>query len=497
MKPIEHNELATPVTLSKKVVRGGVWIFSLRILNRGLDFFRIIILARLLSPTDFGLFGVAILSISVFETFSQTGFNFALIQKKESIKTYLDTAWTISALRGLALFILVFFSAPIIAAFFNAPQATLIVRFLAISLIFNGFQNIGILFFQKELEFNRLFLLEISTTITSFASTIILAVLLKNVWALVIGGLLANFVRFCISYVIQSYRPIPKIEKDKVLELFSFGKWIFLSTIVIFLVRQGDDFFLGKVLGVTALGFYQMAFMIGNLPSSEITGIISQVAFPTYTKLKSTPGKLNEAYIKTISFIALISFPFAGGIFVLAPYFTTLFLGEKWLPIVTPLQILAISGLIRSIVATGGSLFNAIGKPRFDFKMNLWRLIIIIVTIYPLTRLWSISGTSLSVLLGLSASGYIWLRGSMREMNISLKRFLVISLPSLSSTLLMLGIISAITSLILSQNYSFLSFFISIIAGVFVYFGGIWFMDRYTGLNTLGAFDFIFSNLKS
>jgi len=497
LKPLEYNELATPESLSKRVVRGGVWVFGSRLINRGLSFIRIIVLARLLTPNDFGLVGIALLSISMLETFSQTGFSIALIQKKENIQSYLDTAWTISACRGLTLFILTFFSAPLIATFFNSSQATLVIRFVAISFILTGFQNIGILFFQKELEFIKLFLLEISTTITHFAATIILAVLLKNVWALVIGGLLANLVRFCISYGINNYRPRIKIEKHKALELFSFGRWIFLSTIVIFLARQGDDLFLGKVLGVTALGFYQMAFMIGNLPSSEITGIISQVAFPTYAKLKSTPGKLNDAYIKTISFISLISFPFAGGIFILAPYFTTLFLGEKWLPIVTPLQILAISGLIRSVVATGGSLFNAIGKPRFDFKMNLWRLIIIIVTIYPLTRLWGISGTSLSVLLGLLASAYIWLRESMREMNIPLKRFLVISLPSLSSTLLMLWIISAITSLILPQNYSFLSFFISVIAGVFAYFGGVWLMDRFTGLNTMGAFDFIFTNLKS
>jgi len=346
MKSTRQTETIYTEPLSKKVVRGGIWVFVLRIVNRGLDFIRIIILAKLLSPTDFGLVGIAILSISILETFSQTGFKFALIQKKENIASYLDTAWTLSALRGLSLFLLLFFSAPIIADFFSSSQAISVIRFVAISLILTGFQNIGILIFQKELEFNKLFLLEISTTITHCATTIILAVLLKNVWALVIGGLLANFVRFCISYGIHSYRPKIKIEKEKALELFSFGRWIFLSTIVIFLARQGDDFFLGKVLGVTALGLYQMAFMIGNLPSSEITGIISQVAFPTYAKLKSTPGKLTDAYIKTISFVALISFPFSGGIFILAPYFTSLFLGEKWLPIVTPLQILAISGLL-------------------------------------------------------------------------------------------------------------------------------------------------------
>lgn len=484
-------------SFSKRAIRGGIWVFTLRIVNRGLDFIRTIILARLLSPTDFGLVGIATISISMLETFSQTGFQSALIQKKDTIESYLDTAWTFSALRGLILFSLLFIGAPMIGSFFNSPQATSVIRVIAFTLILSGFQNIGILFFQKELEFNKLFTYEIATVITHFAATITLAVVLKNVWALVFGGLFANFVRFCISYAIHSYRPKIKIEKDKARELFDFGKWIFLSSIVIFLARQGDDFFLGKILGVTALGFYQMAFMIGNLPSSEITGIISRVAFPTYAKLKMDPEKLNNAYLKTVSFIALISFPFAGGIFVLSPYFTSLFLGEKWMPIVTPLQILAISGLFRSLVGTGGALFNALGKPRFDFKMNLWKLIIIVITIYPLTKLWGISGTSLSVLLGLLASVYFWIQESRRKMKIPLKQFLVISLPSVLTTILMLGIISAILASFPSQHYHLLSFVISIVIGIFVYFGVMWSIDRFLGLRILGTVKFLFNNLRS
>ncbi|MBN1830470.1 MAG: oligosaccharide flippase family protein, partial [Deltaproteobacteria bacterium] len=102
-------------TLSRKVAVAGTWAVMLRIANRGLDFVRTIVLARLLSPTDFGLLGIALLSMSMLETFSQTGFKAALIQKKEDITSYLDTAWTVSVLRGLVLFLLIYFSAPLIA----------------------------------------------------------------------------------------------------------------------------------------------------------------------------------------------------------------------------------------------------------------------------------------------------------------------------------------------------------------------------------------------
>ena len=490
------NNLNSQETLSKKAVAGGTWVIILRIANRGLDFVRTIILARLLSPMDFGLLGIALLSMSMLDTFSQTGLKVALIQKKENIESYLDTAWTISVLRGLALFTLLFASAPMIAIFFNSPQATAVIRVIALSTLLTGSQNIGILYFQKELDFKKYSLYQISITVAHVFATITLALILRNVWALVLGSLFANVVGAFLSYAIHHYRPRFAFEKEKALELLSFGKWILFSTIVVFFARQGDDLFLGKILGVTALGFYQMAFFIGNIPSSEITGTVSTVVFPAYAKLIATPQKLNTAYLRTLSLIFLISFPLAGGICILAPNFTSLFLGEKWLPIVLPLQILAISGLIRSVVGTGGSLFNAIGKPRFDFKMNLWRLFITFITIYPLTKLWGISGTSLAVLLGLLASSYFWLQESIRNLKISLNTVFVMLLPPLISTFSMLLAIFFVILLLSPLNYPLLSFFVSSIFGISVYIGVILAIDRVSTSNIHNEIKFIFKNLR-
>ncbi len=148
---IDKNDLHRPESLSKRVVRGGIWVFALRIVNRGLGFIRTIILARLLAPHDFGLFGIALLAIATLETFSQTGFQAALVQKKKNVEPYLDTAWTISAIRGIILFLILFSSAPLIANFFDSAQATLIIKVIAVSTLLSGFRNIGIIFFKKEL----------------------------------------------------------------------------------------------------------------------------------------------------------------------------------------------------------------------------------------------------------------------------------------------------------------------------------------------------------
>ena len=339
-------------SLSKKVVRGGVWLFTLRITNRGLGFIRTIILARLLAPGDFGILGIAMLAASTFDAFSQTGFQSALIQKKDDVRDYLDVAWTALAIRGVLLFSVLFVTAPLIAKFFNSTQAELVIMVIAVNMLITGFGNIGIVFFQKELEFNKQFTYEFSATIVDLVVSITLAFILRNVWALVWGGMAKNVTRFILSYILHSYRPRLRFDKDKFRDLFGFGIWISGSTILIFLITQGDDIFVGKMLGVTALGFYQMAYLLSNLPSTEIADVISRVTFPAYSRLQDDLMKLREAYLKVLQVTAYVSIPLAGGIFILSYEFTQIFLGEKWLPMVPAIQILALAGLIGSISAT-------------------------------------------------------------------------------------------------------------------------------------------------
>ncbi|MBW1913957.1 MAG: lipopolysaccharide biosynthesis protein [Deltaproteobacteria bacterium] len=466
-----------PESLSKTVVQGIRWVTILRIVNRSLDFVRTIVLARLLSPYDFGLAAIGFIAISMLETFSQTGFQTALISKKQDIESYLDTAWTVSVFRGILLFAIMLFSAPLVALFFNSPDAEWVVRIIAFSLLISGFQNIGVLFFQKELEFDKQFRFEFSGAVVNFLITVGLALLLRNVWALVLGGLAANLFRLAISYMLHPYRPSVRFNREKFLEMFSFGKWVFISSIVIFLSRQGDDAFLGKLLGITALGFYQLAFLIGNIPASEIGGVISKVAFPAYVKLQTSPDKLKEAYLRTVSFVILLSLPLTGGIIVLAPLFTHTVLGEKWVPVILPLQILALSGLFRAVSGAGGALFNSIGKPRFDFIMNFSRLIIIIITIYPLTMLWGIAGTSISVLLGILAAFSVWLRQSIKESMFCIGDIAPLSAVPLISAFSMCAVLFFMLKIDLYNQTVLMA--VSIIAGVIVYGAMLLFCSRF------------------
>lgn len=397
MKKIINNLIKTDETLSQKVVKGGFWVFLLRIVNRVFSLIRLIILARILSPNDFGLMGIALLTMSILETFSKTGFEEALIQKKEDIESYLNSAWTVLVLRGFILFIILYFIAPYAAVFFNTPEAKPIIKVIGFSILFQAFTNIGITYFKKELEFNKEFIYQFSGALANFVVAVSAVLILKNVWALVFGLLAGNVVRCLVSYLIHPYRPRLSSDLGKAKELFGFGKWIMGSSILVFLIIQGDDIFVGKLLGATALGFYQLAYRISNMPATEITHVISQVTFPTYSKLQDNLPKLREVYLKVLQLIAFLSFPTAGLIFVLAPDFTKIFLGEKWMLMVPAMQILCIFGVTRSINALFGSFLQGIGKPSISTKAAAIQLAIIIILIYPLTLKMDIIGTSIVV----------------------------------------------------------------------------------------------------
>ena len=463
-KKMIHQKKAEP--LSQKVVKGGMWVFGLRIINRGLGFVRTIVLARILAPEDFGLLGIAMLSISILETFSRTGFQAALIQKKENIESYLDTAWTVSVIRGTVLFFILFFSAPLIAKFFHSSQGVLVIRVIAVTTLLSGFKSIGIVFFQKELEFNKQFTYEFTATLVDLTVAITLAITLRNVWALVWGGLAANFARLLLSYVLHPYRPRICVAKDKFKDLMDFGKWVLASSILVFSVTQGDDIFVGKLLGITALGLYQMAYTLSNLPATEITHVISQVTFPAYSKLQDDSAKLKDAYIKVLHLTAFLSFPIAAGIIVLASDFTQMFLGPKWMPAVPVIQVLALAGLARSLAATAGYLFYAVAKTKIDTGLQLLRLTIMVAIIYPMSSYMGLLGVALTVLISILIASVGFHAMAIKLTKCTTRQFLkIITIPCMN------GVFTATVLMFLKSYFSrgFVNFFLLVLIAMSIY----------------------------
>jgi len=379
----------TEILLQKQAISGGKWVFFLRLFEVFCYVIRFVVLGRILSKDDFGLMGIALLAMASLDNFTQSGIGDSIIQKKGDVRNYLNSVWTIQVIRGLGLYFILYLLSPLVALIFNEPGSVDLIRTLGLILVFRGFVNPTVICFQKNLEFSKQFSYRFSGSLFNLIVAVPAALILKNAWALILGIAAGEFVQLIASYIIDPYRPSFKIDRKKSLEMFHFGKFILITSMLKFFIMQGDDAFLGIFLGTGMLGLYQMAYRVSNFMATEISNVITQVTFPVYSKLQDNIEKLKAGYFKTTKLTTLITFPVAGGIFALAPEFISV-IGEQWMPMLDTLRILCLLGAI----------FKSTGRPDIPTKMSFLRLFVIVITIYPLTLAFGMPGTAISVLLG-------------------------------------------------------------------------------------------------
>ena len=373
-------------------------MFCLKSADRFLGLLRLIVLARLLLPEDFGLLAAALFVVNGLMAFSEMGLKEALIQKKEAIAGYLGTAWWINVLRTVVLTAVLWGVAPLVARLFGEQSLVGILRVMSLALVCGGLINPHIALLQRELKFNRYFLFASVGSITEACVSILLALWLRNAWALVWGYIFRNAALMIASYV---FCPPPAsfvFLRSKARELFSFAKHIFVSGFLKFLISSGVDGFIAATLGIASLGLYQLGNKVSQLPTTEVTQHLFSVAFPVYARLQEDRARLREGYLLMVRSAVFFSFPLAGLLFVFAEEIVFVFFGAKWLPMVPALRILCIYGLLRSI--DYGSLFMAVGRPEIITRITWVRFCIVAVTLYPLCRFFGIAGVAFSVFLG-------------------------------------------------------------------------------------------------
>jgi lipopolysaccharide exporter len=394
-------------SIRPKVVRSGFWSLGGNWFSRVLGIIKMIILARLLSPLDFGIIGLAILSINALNVFSETGIESALIQRDKIGRPELDTAWTITIIRGLVLFILIFLSAGWIASYFDNMTLKPVLRAMSATFLLGGFTNIGIVYFQKELNFKKKVILDSAADIAGAVSAVFLAFYIRNVWALVAGTIIWVTVKCLGSYWLHPYRPKFSWDWPVAKSLLNFGKHIFWISVVTFIVTSGDDALVGKLLGLTVLGFYTMAYSIANIPVSSLAGIIGKITFPAYSLIEKEPDRLRAAFVHVFEAVFIILLPLTGLIMLLAQDFTLVCLGEKWLPMVPALKILCLLGLFRSISNLFAPVQLAMNKPNIQSRNKTIELLAFVVLVYPFTVKWGLIGASWSVTLVYAISALV------------------------------------------------------------------------------------------
>lgn len=383
--------------LKERATKGVVWATLGSSLTQAAKLVLKVALARLLLPEDFGLVAIGLLVINGLALFTELGIGTAIIQRKDRIKESSDAAFLMVLALGVILFSLAFILSPLLAKFFGKSTVEPIVKILSFTFIISSFGIIPSNLLTKEIQFKKRFLPDTLSVAVYGVVTISLALMNYGVWSLVYGYVASVVSQVVLVWLVSGWKPSGKFERKVARELFGYGKYILGTGVLAFLILQGDNAVVGKLLGVTALGYYSLAYMIANLPATNITHVITGAMFPVFSKLQDERERLRRAYLKTLKVSLILMLPFCGGIFILGPDFVSVVLGEKWMPMLFALRVLCLFGVFRSLQNISGYLLQAIGMPKTQMNLLFLQFIGLAIIIIPLTMLKGILGTSIAV----------------------------------------------------------------------------------------------------
>ena len=378
------------------VFKGISWMGLLRGSTRAITFVRLAILARILTPAQFGVFGIASLMLSFLEIITETGINIFLIQEKRDIKEYINSAWMVSILRGILISILLFGLAPFIVDFFNSPESERVIYIIAFVPLIRGFINPSIIYIQKEIQFHKEFYLRFILFAVDASVAVFVAFVTRSAESFAYGLIASAFLEVILSFAFFKPRPKLFFELDKMKYIVSRGWWVTLTGMFAYLSDNG------KIMGSSSLGLYQVAYKLSTLPITEVTDVVNKVVFPVYSKFSDDRGRLLRAFSKVTLLSSLVASAVGIFIFVFAENITLIILGKEWLGAVPAIRILSFYGILRTVFGNFAPLFLSLGRQDYVAKMTLFRVAALALTIVPLTTAYGLAGAGLSALISIA-----------------------------------------------------------------------------------------------
>ncbi|MCP5245874.1 MAG: lipopolysaccharide biosynthesis protein [Burkholderiales bacterium] len=363
---------------NRKFLNGALWMIAMRWMMRLFGLVSTIILARLLTPTDFGIVALALIVVGLLEVLSWTALDLALIQKQETTREHYDTAWTMQILQGLFIALLLSVLSPYAAHYFDEPALTNVVYLLALKVFIYGFQNIAVVDFRKDLNFSREFNFHLYKKAFTFLFVVSLAFILKNYWALIYGMLAASVIEVIISYRMHPFRP--RLSLARIRDIWTFSQWILLSRLGYFLNQKTDQFVIGGASETEVMGVYHMSTEIGTMPSTEVVMPLRRAFFPNFAKIMHLPDEYRRYILSTIGIISGLIFASGVGLSAISEDFVLLVLGEKWVDSIPLIQVLAIFGVVAALSSAMELLLLVSGKGNLS-TIESWIQLIVLVPV--------------------------------------------------------------------------------------------------------------------
>jgi len=370
---------------TKNTVSGFSWQTILKILTTAITLGKIMVIARILSPQDFGLFSLIAIALGLAESTTQTGVNITILQSKRSIGYFIDTAWVIAITRGLIIGIIMVLMGFGMSNYYDEPRLRILISIAALIPIIKGFINPSIISLHKNLEFLKDSTYRLSLLAVEALFAILFATIFKDVIALIFSMLAAGLFEVLISFLLFKDKPRFEFIPSRAKVIFSNTKGLSISAALSYLNENIDDFLLGKIIGTHNLGLYHNAYSLGHKANYEFAKSINHSTLPIFSKITDDSARLQKAFLKSITATILIVTAISLPLFIAPEFIVNLILGQKWLLIVPNLYLFVIAGIFQSITIIFYTVFYA--KKRYT-ALNI-HLILTVLTLFVLIQILS------------------------------------------------------------------------------------------------------------
>ena len=328
------------MNLARKVASSTSLILIVRLFQRGIGIISLLILARLLTPQDFGVVAIATMLVFFFDALSEGGTQQYIIQKKTLDDSDIKTAWTISILSKFVLFVALLILTPLLADFLNAPEAETAIRVMAFVLPISAFESPQLFTHRRDLEYEIISKILLIERVLSFMVTVVLAFVLENYWAMIFGVLTSYSCKTMLSHW---YVPYPfTFSLSRLKEQMSFSLWMLMRSILGYVRAEFDVIFISKMYGADQLGGFSLMRNLSFLPSREIIAPVSNVFLASFSEIKRRGDPIGEHIVVVLTILLCAIFPIIGYLHVFNQELVSLFLGQQWLPFAHLLPLLAV-----------------------------------------------------------------------------------------------------------------------------------------------------------
>jgi lipopolysaccharide exporter len=459
----------TDSNLKKRVAIGTLWVLLLRVTLRGIGLISTMILARILVPEDYGLIAMGFSVYMLIEMLAAFGFDMVLVQKTELTKSDYDSTWTARLICYSVLSVVLALTAGYAAEFYAEPRITPIIQALAVQMFLSGLENIALVDFRRDLLFDKEFKYKVTVKIIGFCITIPLAFYLENYWALIWGGVISKAASVVLSYYYRPYKPAICFEKTK--EIFDFSKWLLMMNMAQFFRSQLPNMVLGKYISSTAVGVYSIGTEIARFSSQELVAAMNRPVYSGFAKLKDDPKELAKNYLEVVGFQSFIVLPLGFGLSASAEFAVKVMLGLKWVDVIEPISILALSVALSSISSCCQYVYLVSGKPRLSFTVSMVGLAIFAPLVIMCVQTYGVMGVVYAHFVSnvITAALNFWLVS--RNLVASMSDIISVLLRPICSALTMHFVLSQYITPVLSGNIesSVVALLVAVFSGAAIY----------------------------